>query len=44
MIREQFMSLRQGDIVLVKGSLSTQETEKKFICKKCGHEMIKHLY
>ena len=29
-------------IVLVKGSLSTQETEKKFICKKCGHEMIKH--
>ena len=36
------MSLRQGDIVLVKGSLSTQETEKKFICKKCGHEMIKH--
>lgn len=42
LIREQFMSLRQGDIVLVKGSLSTQETEKKFICKKCGHEMIKH--
>lgn len=41
LIREQILPLKKGDVVLVKGSLSTQETEKRFVCKECGYEMVK---
>lgn len=36
MIEKYLVPLTEGDIVLVKGSLCTRETKKKFTCPHCG--------
>lgn len=41
LIRHQMAEIQQGDMVMVKGSLCTQESSRKYICPYCGHEHIK---
>ena len=36
MIEKYIVPLTKGDVVLVKGSLSTRETKKRFTCPHCG--------
>lgn len=40
-IIDKMLGIRQNDMILVKGSLCTQETNKRYICPYCGHETIK---
>lgn len=35
-IEKRIVPLKEGDIVLVKGSICTRETQKKFRCPHCG--------
>ena len=40
-IRNQMADIEQGDMVMVKGSLRTQESSRRYICPYCGNEHVK---
>lgn len=41
MIEKHIVPLKQGDVILVKGTISTREVKKKYICPFC-HEINVH--
>lgn len=40
-INHNMVNIERGDMVLVKGTLCTQEVSKQYVCPYCGHENIK---
>lgn len=41
MIRQMEKTISHGDVVLIKGTLVTQDVARKFVCPSCGHVQYK---